>query len=283
MKKSLYLPAVVIATVFVLFFCLVVTASAFATDLVITVTDYRAGENDRYISICVTGQDLHFFSTEGIPFVDTQNRIQVPVQKFAEAIGGTVQYNVEEKSVTITKLHDTVLFHIGSNRILCNGTEQEMDTTVQNIGGRTYIPIRALSEALGYRVEYRAEKATSADYRISRNEVVSGEICMQPTIGPNTSVVLPTPLNSEELDKLMELYNQMCMSSPRYEIDRFDTVHSYADWVYLTMQDGSKVDLCLRMQDEWEIRCFAGPNEKDNFIMHSPDLYMFIANLYDSE
>ena len=43
MKKSLYLPAVVIATVFVLFFCLVVTASAFATDLVITVTDYRAG------------------------------------------------------------------------------------------------------------------------------------------------------------------------------------------------------------------------------------------------
>ena len=61
MKKSLYLHAVVIATVFVLFFCLVVTASAFATDLVITVTDYRAGENDRYISICVTGQDLHFF------------------------------------------------------------------------------------------------------------------------------------------------------------------------------------------------------------------------------
>ena len=59
---------------------------------------------------------------------------------------------------------------------------------------------------------------------------------MQPTIGPNTSVVLPTPLNSEELDKLMELYNQMCMSSPRYEIDRFDTVHSYADWVYLTQR-----------------------------------------------
>ena len=143
-----------------------------------------------------------------------------------------------------------------------------------------YVPLRALSEALGFTVEYRAEKAASADCRISRDAVVSGEVRRQFTGAPATA---SEPLTGKELDMLIELYNQMCMASPRYAVDRFDTVSSYSGWVYLTMQDGAKVDLCLRMQEEWEVRCFTGPEEKDNFVMHSPDLYAFIARLYDSE
>lgn len=155
-----------------------------------------------------------------------------------------------------------------------------MDTAAQNIEGRTYIPLRALSEALGYQVVYTTKDAAAADCRISRDEVIAGETRRQ-FIG--ASAAAPTPLTSEELDTLVELYNQMCMISPRYEVDRFDTVNSYDNWVYLTMQDGSKTDLCLRMQDEWEVRCFAGSDEEDNFIMHSPDLYSFITRLYQTE
>ena len=279
MKKSFFYTAAIVAAL-TLMFCSF-TATATATDHAITVTDYRAGENDRHIQICAAGQELRFLSTDcGVPFIDTQNRVQVPAREFAEAIGGVVQYSDAEKTVTISNLTGTVVFQVGSNQILCGGTAREMDTTAQNVGGQIYVPLRALSEALGFTVEYRAEKAASADCRISRDKVVSGEMRQQLIGVPATA---PEPLNSKELDMLIELYNQMCMVSPRYAVDRFDTVNSYSGWVYLTMQDGAKVDLCLRMQEEWEVRCFTGPEEKDNFVMHSPDLYAFIARLYDSE
>lgn len=247
---------------------------------IIAVTNYRAGTDDCHIRICVAGQDLQFLTTDpyGIPFIDNQNRVQVPVRKFTEAIGGTVEYHDEEKIVTIVRSTDTVVFQTDSNKMFCNGAERQMDTPAQNIGGRIYVPLRALSEALDYKVVYTAKDAAAVDCRISRDEVIAGETHRQSIGAPATD---PSPLTSAELDTLIELYNQMCMISPRCEVDRFDTVNSYDNWVYLTMRDGSKVDLCLRMQNEWEVRCFAGSD--NNYIMHSPDLYSFITHLYQTE
>lgn len=45
---------------------------------------------------------------------------------------------------------------IGEKKLVIDGAETEMDTAAQIVNDRTYVPLRFVAQALGYKVNYGA-------------------------------------------------------------------------------------------------------------------------------
>lgn len=87
------------------------------------------------------------------PFIQN-GRILVPVRFISEAFGAKVSWNQITKTATIIHENTTVKIAIYSERMDVDGKQIELDVPAMITGGRTFIPARALAEALGKQVFY---------------------------------------------------------------------------------------------------------------------------------
>ena len=109
------------------------------------------------VSVYIDGQQVVYTSSSGQPFIDGNNRTQVPLRATMEAYGCSVGWNSYTRTVTVTYGSQTVQLTIGSNYMnIGRYTGQWLDTQPVIIGGRTYLPIRAVLEAFGATVGYDA-------------------------------------------------------------------------------------------------------------------------------
>lgn len=99
------------------------------------------------------------------PFVDENSRTLVPAKEFCDFIHkntmlseNPICFAIHPHSDTALEtggdVSDSVIFRIGEKNYEINGRLHETDTAAQLIDGNAYIPLRALAEFLGYRVEY---------------------------------------------------------------------------------------------------------------------------------
>ncbi|MCH5212098.1 MAG: hypothetical protein J1G06_03715 [Oscillospiraceae bacterium] len=98
------------------------------------------------------------------PYVNTGNRTMVPIRFIAEAFGAEVNYNDETKEITISIADMTINMMIGETRYTVNtfdkpgkggaGGGGTMDTAPEIVNNRTFVPVRAVAEALNKTVEY---------------------------------------------------------------------------------------------------------------------------------
>lgn len=89
------------------------------------------------------------------PFIDENDRTQIPIRAVAEMLDCTVGWDSETKTVTVTRWNgDVVSFIIGSDIMTVNGEQLQMDTAAMLKGDRTYIPVRFVAEAVGYEVDW---------------------------------------------------------------------------------------------------------------------------------
>lgn len=87
-----------------------------------------------------------------MPFIE-DNRTMVPIRFIAESLGAEVEWNEEEQKVTI-KGETNVELVIGENSITVNGEKKETDAAAKIIGGRTFVPLRSVSEGLNKAVHW---------------------------------------------------------------------------------------------------------------------------------
>lgn len=113
---------------------------------------------ERYITVKVDGKSIEF--PDAKPFLDTNNRTQVPVRFVSQALGATVEWNAEAKKVTIKKGSDTVELKVGESKATKNGTVKVLDTASLIKDSRTYVPLRFVSELLGAQVSWQADTKT---------------------------------------------------------------------------------------------------------------------------
>ena len=106
---------------------------------------------DGSIQILVNGK---FVLGDVRPFIDGSDRVQAPFRVIGEALGCTVEWNEADKKVTCLKEGVTVEMFIGNDTFWVNGKPQVMDTVPQINEDRTFIPIRALGEALNCEVAW---------------------------------------------------------------------------------------------------------------------------------
>ena len=87
-----------------------------------------------------------------VPFT-SNDRTLVPVRFIAEGFGADVGYDGATEKVTVKLGSDTIELTIGLDKIYKNGQEIQIDTAATVTGDdRTFVPLRAIAEALGKEV-----------------------------------------------------------------------------------------------------------------------------------
>ncbi|MCX6097337.1 MAG: stalk domain-containing protein [Caldiserica bacterium] len=87
------------------------------------------------------------------------NRTLLPIRAIVEAFGGTIEWHVELRVVTIHLNGNEVSLQIGNWQGYVNGAQTAIDVLDQEvvpviIAGRTYLPLRFVAENLGLQVEW---------------------------------------------------------------------------------------------------------------------------------
>ena len=87
-----------------------------------------------------------------------EGRTLVPLRAIFEALGASVEWNAETRTVD-SKLGETeISLTIGENKLIKNGEEIALDVPAMIMNGRTLVPVRAVSESFGVNVEWDGEK-----------------------------------------------------------------------------------------------------------------------------
>jgi murein DD-endopeptidase MepM/ murein hydrolase activator NlpD len=118
--------------------------------LLISVTTASAAD----LTIKIDNQNVVFTDSMGKPFIDENNRTQVPLRVTMETFGCQVNWDGTNKIATVTKDNITVQAPIGKSYILKNGRQINNDTEAVIKNNRTYLPIRIVLEAFGAQVNW---------------------------------------------------------------------------------------------------------------------------------
>ncbi|HOW03238.1 MAG: stalk domain-containing protein [Caldisericia bacterium] len=89
------------------------------------------------------------------PFIDKgSNRTLVPVRAISEIYGAEVQWFDKERKVTIKLGSKIINLFIGKKEATINGKTFILDCSPVIVSGRTFVPLRFISEALGAEVKW---------------------------------------------------------------------------------------------------------------------------------
>ena len=84
-----------------------------------------------------------------------QNRTLVPVRAVFEAMGARVDWDEMTKTVTAVKEDRRVRITLGSNVLRVNENKVFLDVPAMQVNQRTLVPVRAIAEGLGAKVDWR--------------------------------------------------------------------------------------------------------------------------------
>lgn len=120
-------------------------APAYAQPTTLNTVSNRAEER---IPILIDGLEID----SDQPPVIIEGRTLVPLRVIFEALGASVNWNNDTRSVIATRGDISIYLAIGSNTLYKNGQPVYLDVTAQIINDRTMVPVRAVSESLGANV-----------------------------------------------------------------------------------------------------------------------------------
>lgn len=100
----------------------------------------------------------HIVFSDVAPYIKN-SRTYVPIRFIAEELGFDVKWDAKTKKVSMSDGKSTVELTIGSKFMFVNGKKVKLDAPAEIKDQRTFVPLRAIAEAFGKKVEY------SNDYR----------------------------------------------------------------------------------------------------------------------
>ncbi len=96
------------------------------------------------------------------PPVIQEGRVLVPLRGVFETLGAEVTYDSATHSIRATRGDTQVSLALGSRQAQIDGRPAMLDVPASTIGGRTVVPLRFVSEALGATVDWHAASETVA-------------------------------------------------------------------------------------------------------------------------
>jgi hypothetical protein len=114
---------------------------------------YAASE----ITIIIDSEEVVFTEAYGLPFIDENNRTQVPLRTALEHFGASVDWVAESYTATVSYRDKFIEVPIGESYIIVDGERVYNDTVAQIKEGRTYLPLRVVFESLGAQVSWESE------------------------------------------------------------------------------------------------------------------------------
>jgi len=133
---------------------LLVLAFVLSTSVLANALQYTAllvGSNTAFVNDVQLQLDPQ--NPDVIAFVE-DNRTFVPVRFITESYGGTAEWFQETQIVELNVNGINILLTIGEAQIIVNGTAQPLDVAPIVRNDRTFLPLRAIVEAMGKQVFY---------------------------------------------------------------------------------------------------------------------------------
>src|SRR4028119_1464133 len=109
------------------------------------------------ITVLLNGRPVYF---GGVPPIEVGGRVLVPLRGVFEALNATVDYDAAARTVLANRGETQVQLTIGSRQASVNGQVQMLDVPAQARLGRTLVPLRFISEALGAQVRWSGAQRT---------------------------------------------------------------------------------------------------------------------------
>ncbi|NPV93456.1 MAG: copper amine oxidase N-terminal domain-containing protein [Firmicutes bacterium] len=106
--------------------------------------------------VIVDGETLRF----DVPPVIENGRTLVPMRAIFEALGAVIAWDPDTQTVTAGRGDTAIAVQIDNPLANVNGSGHMMDVAPKMIGGRTMVPLRFVSEALGCEVGWTQPTAT---------------------------------------------------------------------------------------------------------------------------
>jgi len=102
-----------------------------------------------------------------VPPIQIEGRILVPLRGIFERLGAKVLFDAEAQTVTATRQAVTIILRLGSREARVGDRIVTLDVPPLALRGRTFVPLRFVSEALGARVDWDERTRTVLIYSVA--------------------------------------------------------------------------------------------------------------------
>ena len=130
------------------------------------------------------------------PAMMQSGRVMVPLRGIFESLGATVLFDPATRTIKATKEGRVVELTLGSRQARINGETSYLDVPAATMGGRTLVPLRFVSQALGADVRWNPATRTVA----LTSQAGGGDLSNIPSSPP---VQPPTPAALPQLSNLV--------------------------------------------------------------------------------
>ncbi len=103
-------------------------------------------------------------------------RSMVPLRFFTEALGAQITWNATDRSVQVENDDIQATLYINKRTATVNNTSVTLEAAPMIVSGRTLVPVKFISEVLGYQVDWVAE---------SKTIIISGIVSRENTLVAN--------------------------------------------------------------------------------------------------
>ena len=159
-------------------------------------------------------------------------RTLVPLRGVFEALGADVDFEAPGK-IFVRRGETEVSLEIGSSEMVVNGSATALDVSARLIGDSTFVPLRAVTEALGGEVEWNDQLKTVIITEEGKQPSADPEITLYSENGDTVSVPLSKAAEYEYfgwyLEKRVKMYSidgREC-EVPESEVEENKTVGWY--------------------------------------------------------
>ncbi|MET3544789.1 hypothetical protein ABID47_001383 [Paenibacillus favisporus] len=161
-----------------------------------TQTHAAADYNKRPVEINVNGK---FISMDVHPTMDN-NRLFIPIRSLA-SLGIHYSWNPSSKVVTLQNKNGEYLKITVGSKVAYKGSQKiQMDQAAKNQDGRVLVPIRFVSETLGYHVDYETLRkmvfVNSDSYKFDMNQMTQENL----QAARKAAISLPIKFDFKPLD-----------------------------------------------------------------------------------
>ncbi len=103
--------------------------------------------------------DGTYIKSDVSPYIEN-DRTMVPIRVISESLGADVEWDPSAEEATVTKDGTSLVLKIDSDTATVNGREEKLDSPAVIHGSRTFVPIRFVSENLGWNVSWDGDSNT---------------------------------------------------------------------------------------------------------------------------
>ena len=158
-------------------------------------------------NMTVNGQSEEIDPGRGTTPVVVSERTLVPVRAIIEAVGGTVDWNQDTQTATLTYNGDVIRLTIDSTTAYLNDEANELDVTPSIINERTMLPIRFIAEGFNFTVDWTQETQTvTITVPASEEAVSTPDAVSSASVAEAPVVYMTTDITPESL---LEIYNAL--------------------------------------------------------------------------